>query len=130
MDLWIEARSPVFTPLDATVHSFKNNTNDGDYGPTIILEHRIEGVKFHTLYGHLSLESITQLNVGQTFKQGEQIATLGDANVNGDYPPHLHFQIIRDIEDYKGDYPGVCSKKDLTFYLNNCPDPNGLLKLG
>ncbi|HEX9825856.1 MAG TPA: peptidoglycan DD-metalloendopeptidase family protein [Flavobacteriaceae bacterium] len=130
MDLWIEARSPVFTPLDATVHSFKNNTNDGDYGPTIILEHRIEGVKFHTLYGHLSLESITQLNVGQTFKQGEQIATLGDANVNGDYPPHLHFQIIRDIEDYKGDYPGVCSKQDLTFYLNNCPDPNVLLKLG
>jgi murein DD-endopeptidase MepM/ murein hydrolase activator NlpD len=129
MDLWITAGTPVFAPLDATVHSFKNNLNFGDYGPTIILEHKIQGVKFYTLYGHLSLKSIENLKVGQTFKQGEQLATLGDAKVNGDYPPHLHFQIIKDIQGFKGDYPGVCSKKDLQFYLNNCPDPNLLLKL-
>jgi murein DD-endopeptidase MepM/ murein hydrolase activator NlpD len=129
MDLWITAGTPVFAPLDATVHSFKNNLNFGDYGPTIILEHKIQGVKFYTLYGHLSLESIANLKVGQTLIRGEQFATLGDANVNGDYPPHLHFQIIRDIQGFKGDYPGVCSKKDLQFYLNNCPDPNVLLKL-
>jgi murein DD-endopeptidase MepM/ murein hydrolase activator NlpD len=129
MDLWITAGTPVFAPLDATVHSFKNNLNFGDYGPTINLEHKIQGVKFYTLYGHLSLKSIENLKVGQTFKQGEQLATLGDAKVNGDYPPHLHFQIIKDIQGFKGDYPGVCSKKDLQFYLNNCPDPNLLLKL-
>jgi murein DD-endopeptidase MepM/ murein hydrolase activator NlpD len=129
MDLWITAGTPVFAPLDATVRSFKNNLNFGDYGPTIILEHKIQGVKFYTLYGHLSLESIANLKVGQTLIRGEQFATLGDANVNGDYPPHLHFQIIRDIQGFKGDYPGVCSKKDLQFYLNNCPDPNVLLKL-
>lgn len=130
MDLWIEAGTPIFAPLDATLHSFKNNLNFGDYGPTIILEHKIQGVKFYTLYGHLSLESIANLKVGQTFKQGELLATLGDANVNGDYPPHLHFQIIKDIQGFKGDYPGVSSKMDLQFYLNNCPDPNLLLKLG
>jgi murein DD-endopeptidase MepM/ murein hydrolase activator NlpD len=129
MDLWITAGTPVFAPLDATVHSFKNNLNFGDYGPTIILEHKIQSVKFYSLYGHLSLESIANLKVGQTLIRGEQFATLGDANVNGDYPPHLHFQIIRDIQGFKGDYPGVCSKKDLQFYLNNCPDPNVLLKL-
>jgi len=111
------------------VHSFKNNTNFGDYGPTIILKHRIENIEFYTLYGHLSLESIENLNVGQTFKQGEQIATLGDAKVNGDYPPHLHFQIIKDMQDYVGDYPGVCSKQDLEFYMQNCPNPEILFKL-
>jgi murein DD-endopeptidase MepM/ murein hydrolase activator NlpD len=115
MDLWITAGTPVFAPLDATVHSFKNNLNFGDYGPTIILEHKIQGVKFYTLYGHLSLESIANLKVGQTLIRGEQFATLGDANVNGDYPPHLHFQIIKDIQGFKGDYPGVCSKKDLQY---------------
>jgi murein DD-endopeptidase MepM/ murein hydrolase activator NlpD len=130
MDLWIATGTPVFAPLDATVHSFKNNLNFGDYGPTIILEHKILSVKFYTLYGHLTLESIANLKVGQTLIRGKQFATLGDANVNGDYPPHLHFQIIKDMQDYKGDYPGVCSKHDLTFYLNNCPDPNLLLKLG
>jgi murein DD-endopeptidase MepM/ murein hydrolase activator NlpD len=115
MDLWITAGTPVFAPLDATVHSFKNNLNFGDYGPTIILEHKIQGVKFYTLYGHLSLKSIENLKVGQTFKQCEQLATLGDAKVNGDYPPHLHFQIIKEIQAFKGDYPGVCSKKDLQY---------------
>lgn len=130
LDLWCEANSPVFVPLDATVHSFKNNANFGDYGPTIILKHEIETVEFYTLYGHLSLKSIEYLQVGQVFNQGEQLATLGDATINGDYPPHLHFQIIKDIQGYKGDYPGVCSKTDLDFYLKNCPNPNLLLKLG
>lgn len=130
LDLWCEANSPVFVPLDATVHSFKNNANFGDYGPTIILKHEIETVEFYTLYGHLSLKSIEHLQVGQVFKQGEQLATLGNATINGDYPPHLHFQIIKAIQGYKGDYPGVCSKTDLDFYLKNCPNPNLLLKLG
>ena len=129
LDLWLAAGSQIYTPLDATVHSFKNNTNHGDYGPTIILKHQIEGVEFHTLCGHLSLSSIANLKEGQLFKRGEPLAFLGDASVNGDYPPHLHFQIIRDMQDFRGDYPGVCSKKDLQFYLENCPDPEVLLKL-
>lgn len=130
MDLWLEAGSCVFTPMDGTVHSFKNNTNYGDYGPTLILKHTHDGVTFYTLYGHLSLDSITSLEVGQHFEQGNCIATLGDASVNGDYPPHLHFQLIRDIGDFVGDYPGVASQQDVTYYLENCPNPNLMLKLG
>ncbi|NMH86378.1 peptidoglycan DD-metalloendopeptidase family protein [Flavivirga algicola] len=128
VDLWCPANTLIYTPLDATVHSFKNNTNFGDYGPTIILKHVIGEVTFYTLYGHLSLASIKGLKIGQAFIKGEQIATLGDASVNGDYPPHLHFQIIKDIQHCIGDYPGVCNKKDLKFYMKNCPDPNVLLK--
>ncbi|SFZ93003.1 Peptidase family M23 [Flaviramulus basaltis] len=129
IDLWCTAETPIYAPLDATVHSFRNNTNYGDYGPTIILKHHISGIEFYTLYGHLSLASIQHLEVGQTFKQGNKIATLGKASVNGDYPPHLHFQVIKDIQDYQGDYPGVCSKTDFEFYKSNCPNPNLLLKL-
>lgn len=129
LDLWIASEFPIFTPLDATVHSFKNNTNFGDYGPTIILKHCIEDVQFYTLYGHLSLESIEVLKVGEVFNKGSQIATLGDASINGDYPPHLHFQIIKDLQNNVGDYPGVSSKRELEFYKNNCPDPNLILEL-
>jgi len=129
VDLWAEVETPIYTPLDATIHSFKNNTNYGDYGPTIILQHEIKGIVFYTLYGHLSLQSIANLKMGQVFKQGEVIGTLGDTKINGDYPPHVHFQIIKNIQDYHGDYPGVCSKTDLGFYLENCPNPNLLLKL-
>ncbi len=128
-DLWCMAGTTIYTPLDATVHSFKNNTNYGDYGPTIILRHTVKNITFYTLYGHLSLNSIENLKENQVFKQGEQIGTLGDHTVNGDYPPHLHFQIIKDLQGNMGDYPGVCSQTDLEYYLGNCPDPNLLLKL-
>ncbi|MBV7267926.1 peptidoglycan DD-metalloendopeptidase family protein [Winogradskyella luteola] len=130
LDLWIEANTSVFSPLDGKIHSFKNNTNYGDYGPTIILQHQIDAFGFYSLYGHLSLESIENLKIGAYVKQGQQIASLGTAKVNGDYPPHLHFQIIKDIQDYEGDYPGVSNQLDLEFYKVNCPDPNLLLGLG
>lgn len=105
LDLWTKEGTSVLAPLDGKVHSFKNNVGLGDYGPTIILEHEIENEIFYTLYGHLSLESIENLTVGAIFTKGEQIASLGNASVNGDYAPHVHFQIIRNLGDYWGDYP-------------------------
>lgn len=129
LDLWIQAGTPVLAAVDGFIHSFNYNTGLGDYGPTIILEHKIEDQKFYTLYGHLSLESISDIKIGAVYKKGQQIATLGDATVNGDYAPHLHFQIIKEISNTFGDYPGVCSENNLNYYLENCPDPNVLLKI-
>lgn len=129
LDLWINASAPVFAALDGKLHSFKNNDLPGDYGPTLILKHNINGINFYTLYGHLSLDSLNNKNIGDEIKQGTQIATLGLPPVNGNYAPHLHFQIIIDIEIKKGDYPGVCNVKDLAYYSKNCPNPNLLLKI-
>ena len=84
---------------------------------------------FYTLYGHLSLSSIENLKVGDVVLQGTVIGFLGDSSVNGDYAPHLHFQIIKDLEDNFGDYPGVSSEENKEFYSRNCPDPNFLLKM-
>jgi murein DD-endopeptidase MepM/ murein hydrolase activator NlpD len=129
LDLWIKAKTLVLAALDGTIHSFQNNTALGDYGPTIILEHQLEQITFYTLYGHLSMDSLKDKKVGYKVKKGEVIATLGSPPINGDYAPHLHFQIIIDIQNKVGDYPGVCNKKDLAFYSENCPDPNLLLKI-
>lgn len=129
IDLWVNAETPIYTPINGVIHSFNNNTKYGDYGPTIILKHCISNIEFYTLYGHLSINSIRGLEEGQRFEKGDCLGFLGNTSVNGDYPPHLHFQIIKDIQDFKGDYPGVCSKQDLPFYAENCPDPNLLLKL-
>lgn len=129
LDLWFQAGTPVLAALDGSIHSFANNTGLGNYGPTIILQHQLEQFTFYTLYGHLSLESLDHIQIGQNVKKGNQIATLGDHTINGNYAPHLHFQIIKEIGPYNGDYPGVCSKKDLDYYLNNCPNPNLLLKI-
>jgi murein DD-endopeptidase MepM/ murein hydrolase activator NlpD len=129
IDMWARSGSTIHAALDGKVHSFKNNEGLGNYGPTIILEHAIQEIEFYTLYGHLSKDSISNLQVGQVFKMGDRIGYLGSAEVNGDYAPHLHFQIIEDIDDYFGDYPGVCSKTNADFYRENCPNPDILLKI-
>ena len=129
LDLWIKAGTTVLAALDGKIHSFQNNTALGDYGPTIILEHTIENSTFYTLYGHLDLNSLIGKEVGQIVKKSEVIAKLGDSPINGDYAPHLHFQIIKDLQEKKGDYPGVCSQKELEFYSKNCPNPNLMLRI-
>ena len=129
LDLWINETAPVYAALDGKIHSFQYNDSLGDYGPTLILEHNINGINFHTLYGHLSLDSLKDKAIGDEMKKGIQIATLGLPPINGDYAPHLHFQIIVNMENKKGDYPGVCNQKDLDFYSKNCPNPNLLLKI-
>jgi murein DD-endopeptidase MepM/ murein hydrolase activator NlpD len=129
MDLWIKAGTPVLAALDGTVYGFDYNTGAGNYGPTIILKHSLQNQTFYTLYGHLSLESIEDIEIGTLFKKGQLLATLGDVAVNGGYSPHLHFQIIKNIGENFSDYPGVCNKNDLEYYLKNCPNPNLLLKI-
>lgn len=129
MDLWIKAGTPVLAALDGTVYGFDYNTGLGNYGPTIILKHNFENQTFYTLYGHLSVESIEDIEIDTPFKKGQELATLGDSSVNGGYSPHLHFQIIKNIGENFSDYPGVCNQKDLEYYLENCPNPNLLLKI-
>lgn len=129
VDFWAAAGTAVTAPLAGKVYSFRDNKGVGDYGPTIILEHELEGGTFYTLYGHLSRAYLQGWKQGQKVEAGQVIAELGAAAVNGDYAPHLHFQIILDLQGKQGDYPGVCSQKDLAFYQNNCPDPKLLLQL-
>ncbi|MCH8041855.1 MAG: aminotransferase class III-fold pyridoxal phosphate-dependent enzyme [Nitrospinae bacterium] len=128
IDLFLAPGSPVFTPLDGTVHSFCNNDQPQDYGPTIILRHDPEpGVEFFTLYGHLSLESLHGLSAGMRLPKGTLIGRIGDSTINGHWPPHLHFQVITDLLECSGNFPGVCTARDRAVWLNLCPDPNLIL---
>jgi murein DD-endopeptidase MepM/ murein hydrolase activator NlpD len=129
IDLWLPAQTPVFAPLDGKVHSFQDNAHFGDYGPTIILEHNIENVKFYTLYGHLSRKSLEKLKVGMKIQKGQEIAKVGGYEENGQWPTHVHFEIITDILGKIGDFPGVSSLSDREFYLTICPNPNLILKI-
>src|SRR6185436_12983667 len=134
VDIWGKPYTKVIAPLDGIVHSFAFNNNFGDYGATIILSHSFHGVNFYTLYGHLSLNSIKDKQEGETIKKEDVFAEFGIPLENGHWPPHLHFQVIRDIEiplaiGRKGDYPGVCKFSEREKYLNNCPDPDLILRM-
>jgi len=109
--------------------SFAFNNNDSDYGATIILTHNLEGLSFYTLYGHLSLNSLKNLEEGKRIARGEVFTEFGMRFENGNWPPHLHFQIILDMQGWLGDYPGVCKFSEKDFWLSNCPDPDLILDL-
>ena len=130
IDIWGPSGIKVMAPLDGIVHSFAFNNNDSDYGATLILTHNLEGVGFHTLYGHLSLNSLKNLYEGQHVDKGEVIAEFGMRFENGNWPPHLHFQCVADMQGWKGDYPGVCRFSERRQWLDNCPDPDLILGMG
>jgi murein DD-endopeptidase MepM/ murein hydrolase activator NlpD len=128
VDIWVEAGTPVLAPMDGIIHSFKDNAFFGDYGPTIILEHTIANFKFFTLFGHLNRQSLLHLHAGDFFMKGQAIGAVGSYPENGDWPPHLHFQVITDMLGQHGDFPGVCSLTDQKKYAQLCPDPNLILQ--
>lgn len=132
IDIFAKAGTCVFAPLDGIVHSFANNTAKFDYGPCIVLEHELEGLQFYTLYGHLSLDSIKDLKVGQHIGKGEKVGDMGDYPINGDWPPHVHFQVILDMFDKQGDFPGVYGKVlgVKNGWLALCPNPSPLIVNG
>ena len=123
VDIWADAGTAVYAPLDGEIHSFKDNNNYGDYGPTIVLKHLLNGLTFYSLYGHLSRKSLVGLSVGQAINAGQQIANFGDTHENGNWPPHLHLQLMLDMEGNYGDYPGACRNSEKEKYLKNIPDP-------
>jgi murein DD-endopeptidase MepM/ murein hydrolase activator NlpD len=127
-DIWTDAGETIFAPLAGKVHSFAFNNAYGDYGPTIILQHELNQFQFFTLYGHLSLDSLTDLFVGKKIDEATPFASIGNYPENGDWPPHLHFQVISEMGNYTGDFPGVSSIQDQEYYLNLCPDPNLILR--
>lgn len=129
IDIWAAAGTPVFSPLVGEIHSFQDNAGYGNYGPTIILKHQLENTSFYTLYGHLSASSISHCKTGQHVIAGEQIGTFGNYPENGDWPPHLHFQIIAEMNEWFGDFPGVAAPSEREYYLQLCPDPNLILQI-
>jgi murein DD-endopeptidase MepM/ murein hydrolase activator NlpD len=128
LDIWAAAGTPIYAPLQGTVHSFQDNNYFGDYGPTIILQHNLDGLTLYSLYGHLNRKSLDGLQVGKPITQGQQIALFGAAHVNGNWPPHLHFQLMFDLQGLRGDYPGVCRYSQKQEYQRNIPDPEVILQ--
>lgn len=129
IDLWAAAGTPVLAPLEGVVHSFQDNAHFGDYGPTIILQHEVAGQPLYSLYGHLSRTSLLGLEKGMPIRAGQQLAEIGPFPENGDWPPHLHFQLMTDLLGLTGDFPGVCSLTDRTRFLAICPNPNQWLRI-
>ncbi|NER12795.1 aminotransferase class III-fold pyridoxal phosphate-dependent enzyme [Leptobacterium flavescens] len=128
-DFWVPAQTPVHAIMDGEVFSIHNNNQHKDYGPTLILKHDFKGITFYSLYGHLSLESLTTVKQGQKVRKGDLIAFIGPPEENVGWVPHLHFQLMLDLLGNTVDFPGVCTPREKEVWAAVCPDANLLFKL-
>jgi peptidoglycan LD-endopeptidase LytH len=129
VDIWAQAGTEIFAPLPGKIHSFADNQGFGNYGPTIILEHLLNELTFYTLYGHLAKKDLINLQDGQWIEKGEKIGEIGNFPENGDWPPHLHFQVMNDMLSYRGDFPGVAALSTLQLFSEICINPNCIFNL-
>ena len=129
LDLWTEAGTPIHAPLPGTVHSVADNQGFGNYGPTVILKHHLAEHTFFTLYGHLSRASLRHWRAKQSVAAGAVVGHIGPYPENGDWPPHLHLQIIADLAAGQSDYPGVVTPAQRATYAALCPNPETQLVL-
>ena len=119
---------PYIAPLEGRVALFNDNAADLDYGPIILLEHRTDnGLTFWTKYGHLTRDSLQGLEIGQKIEKGQEFARIGPYPENGNWPPHLHFQILTSLANMGTDIHGVAAKSVLDIWESLAPDPNLIL---
>ncbi len=129
IDFWLPANTPVHAFFDGEVVIAENDAGDKEYGGLIVLKHQQKDFHFYTLYGHNTIKSVLQHKIGDTIKKGNQIAVLADYPENGNWAPHLHFQVLLSLLDYKKDFPGVAYYHQIEVWKSICPNPNLLFKV-
>lgn len=130
LDIGAPAQTPIYAFEDGLIHSFADNDQDGSYGPTIITEHSLQingkQTTLWVLHGHLSRESLQELNEGEQIVKGQAIGKMGTVEENGGWPPHVHIQLSL-VEPQQADLPGVVTPEDRTQALLDYPDPRNIL---
>ncbi len=131
LDLFLPPGTPVLAPLGGVVHSFRDNAARLDYGPTVVLRHTVDAgrLTFHTLYGHLDRDALAWLRPGQPIASGSEVGRIGDMDVNGGWPPHLHFQIVIDLLEQQGNFCGVGRSSQRSVWTSLSPDPNLIARI-
>jgi len=128
IDYWLPEFTPVHALFDGEIVIAVNDAGDKEYGGLVVLKHQAEDVEFYTLYGHNTIESATKHKLGDIILKGEKIVELANYPENGNWAPHLHFQLLLSLFDYTVDYPGVAYLSQIAIWKSVCPDPNVLFK--
>ena len=115
LDFWLPPGTQVNSMFDGEVVVAVNDKGHKEYGGLLILKHNINNLEFYTLYGHNTVESVLKNKVGSKVKKGDLIAEIGNYPGNGNWAPHLHFQIILSMLNYEVDDIRDFYKSNLDF---------------
>jgi murein DD-endopeptidase MepM/ murein hydrolase activator NlpD len=90
-----EPRDAVNAAGDGAVVYLCRKENASNYGKYIVIEHRLSGPPFYTLYAHLG-DIQDDLEIGQSIKRGTRIGTIGrtsnEFEIDAEHA-HLHFEV-------------------------------------
>lgn len=126
VDLGGPAHAAVHAFADGVVRYAGDNPAPGDYGPTVVTEHTLDGRPVWALHGHLSRASLAHAPVGRRLAAGDVLGWLGEPHENGGWPPHVHFQLSWD-DPGTHDLPGAVAREDRAAALARYPDPRRVL---
>ena len=124
------AGTSVHALADGVVERVDDESIAGGYGPVITLRHEpADGPGFFTLYGHL--DRAVDGGGGRAYRWRRRAPSpRWDAPPdNGNWPPHLHFQLMTDLLDLDGPFPGVALPDHWTTWSSLCPSPAAALGL-
>lgn len=126
IDLGAEAGTPVHAYDDGEIFLFGENAAPGDYGPTLVTRHELDGRALYVLLGHLSRRSLEGKRVGERFTKGAVLGWIGEAHENGGWNPHVHVQLTW-IAPSVPDLPGAVAEADRAAARERYPDPRLVL---
>lgn len=127
VDFWVGEGTEITNLFDGIVDTISIDKNEKGYGGLIIIKHKINDFSFYTLFGHLSPNKFNY-NVGDFLKKGALIGIVGNKIENGNWVPHLHFQLLLSKLNYIQDFPGVSYYSEIEIFKSLCPDPNLIFK--
>lgn len=103
----------------------------GGWGGHVVQRIVYQGKSCALIYAHLGTIQATEKTV---WEKGSEIGAVGDKDENGHWSPHLHVQIVRDIEgvtDWQrfldDEIDGYGKVVDIADWARRCPDPTSLI---
>lgn len=126
IDLGAPAGTEVFAFDDGEIFLFGENAAPGDYGPTLVTKHELDGRTLYVLLGHLARRSLEGKRAGQRFTRGDVLGWIGERHENGGWNPHVHVQLSWNAPD-RPDLPGVVAEADRERARGAYPDPRLIL---
>ena len=126
----IDLGGPEGTPVHAfaageVIHA-GTNPAPGDYGPTLVAAHDVDGAPLYVLLGHLSAASLAHSPEGRRFAAGDVLGWLGAPRENGGWPPHVHVQVSLE-RPATFDLPGAVRPEERVAARLRWPDPRRIL---
>jgi 4-aminobutyrate aminotransferase-like enzyme/Ser/Thr protein kinase RdoA (MazF antagonist)/murein DD-endopeptidase MepM/ murein hydrolase activator NlpD len=131
IDVYAPAGTPVLAPAPGRIAMIGNDTGVDGFGGIIVLEHE-HGTphRFWTFYGHLATAGLADKTIGAAVEKGDSIGTLGVPEENGNWPPHVHMQLMTALcFDRAEAIIGLSLRSQWDLWESIFPNPNGILGL-